>query len=128
MSPHSWTKTQEREKYMSKEGPTSAIGGLVLSILGAMVILIDAIAYLMVGNGLAGILGIVFVILILIFAFMAFFTKGQVELISAMLVFIVGFIVMIAAGSLLADIIAILAALVVVFGGILLFPRKPTSK
>jgi hypothetical protein len=112
---------------MSTAKPTNAIAGLVLSIVGATIILIDAIAYLIGGNVLVGIIGALLSILILIFAFVAYFAKGVAALVSSMLVFLFGFIVMAAAGVLLVDFIAILAAFVAVVGGILLVPRKPAS-
>jgi hypothetical protein len=49
-------------------------------------------------------------------------------LISSLIVVVIAFIVMGAAGALIADVIAILAVFVSLLGTILMLPRKPASK
>ena len=83
------------------------------------------------GDGLAGIIGIVFFILILVFAFMAYSMKEkQTKLISSFALMIMGFIIMILSIALINPlefiviVMAIVGGLFAVFGGILMVPRK----
>lgn len=105
--------------------------GLVLSLIGGIVIILDAIAALVIGDALAGIIGIIFSILILIFAFMGYIAKEkETAMISGLLVMIIGFIVMIASVALMSPfefiliVIAIIGGFLATMGGILTVPRK----
>ena len=99
---------------------TKPVIGFVLSLFGAIITLVDAIVYLIIEHDeLVGILGVIFAILVLVFASMGYFTKEKaMRLTSGLVVLIIGFIVMIAGGSLLTDFIAIGAGLLIALGGI----------
>jgi hypothetical protein len=105
---------------------TKPIIGYVVSLIGGLIILLAAIVYLATGNPVAGIVGIIFVILIIIFArrgYLATDKKTQ-QLYGAIPMFI-GFIVMIASGTLLAfDLTVIIAGFLTAIGGALISAGK----
>jgi hypothetical protein len=104
----------------------SPIIGLVVSLIGGAIIFLAAIVYLIIGNPVAGILGIVFVILIIIFAnrgYRATDKKSQ-QIYGAIPMFI-GFIVMIASGTLLAfDLVVLIGGFLTAIGGALISAGK----
>ena len=99
--------------------------GLIVSLLGALVISVTAIAYFIGGNALAGVLGIIFVILTVIFGRQAYLTEvKKVRTFYGMVPMVIGFIVMTAGGSLLSDYVVILGGFFMTAGGILLSSEK----
>ena len=110
---------------------TSSIIGFVLGLIGGIIIVLDGVAALLVGDALTGIIGIVFFVLILVFAVVGYAVKQrETKLISSMMLMIFGFIIMILSPILISPfefiiiVIAILGGLLSAFGGILMVPRK----
>jgi hypothetical protein len=128
-SPHPWTETGEREKYVP-EG-MNPIVGLLLGIIGGVIIVLGSVLAFLVGDLSTGIIGIVFFILILLFAVMGYAVKQrETKLVSGLVLMIIGFVAMILSPILINPlefiiiVMAILGGLLTVFGGILMIPRK----
>jgi hypothetical protein len=128
-SPYPWTETSEREKYMP--AGINPMIGFVLGLVGGIIIVVDAVVALLIGDVLTGIIGIVFFILILAFAVVGYASKQhEMKLVSSMFLMILGFVIMILAPVLISPfeftiiVIAIVGGLLTVFGGILMIPRK----
>ena len=109
----------------------SPIGGLVLGLVAAIIIVLDSVFAFAWPDVLTGIIGIVFFILILLFAVLGYAIKShEMKLVSSMFLMLLGFIIMILAPVLISPfefliiVIAILGGLLSVFAAILMFPRK----
>ena len=104
--------------------------GLVLSLVGGILAILDTIIFFVVKDSTSGIVGIVLTILVFILAFMGYFVKTkEPRWVSGMMLMIFGFIIMIATFlvspfEFIEKVIAIIAGLLVVFGGILSIPKK----
>lgn len=108
-----------------------SIIGFVLGLIGGIIIGLDAVVALLIGDTLTGIIGIIFFFLILAFAVVGYALKQrETKMIFSMLLMIFGFVIMILAPVLISPfeftiiVIAILGGLLTVFGGILMVPRK----
>jgi hypothetical protein len=108
--------------------------GFVLGLIGGIIIVLDAVAALVIGDTLTGMIGIVFFILILLFVLMGYVVKEkEMRLVSSLVLMILGFIIMILAPILISIyefviiIIAILGGLFTALGAILMVPRKKTA-
>lgn len=100
--------------------------GFIASLFGALIIFIAAIVYFALGNATAGIVGIVFVIASGIFAYMGYVTleKKKQQLYGA-IPMLIGFIIMIATGTLLGfDIVVLIGGFIIAIGGILITSGK----
>jgi hypothetical protein len=129
-------KSSNRIREGNRDTPkpqSKAIVGLALDLIGAIIILVDAIPYVALGDrGLLGglyspifgIYGTVFAITILVFAFIGYFAKGPVTMLLGVLMALIGFVVMIAAYVLAFDFLAVFAGLIAALGGILTVPGK----
>jgi hypothetical protein len=113
---------------------TNPIIGFVLGLIGGIIIVLDSVVALVIGDTLTGIIGIVFFILILVFVLMGYVVKQkEMRLVSSLVLMVIGFIIMILAPILISIyefaiiIIAILGGLLTVLGAILMVPRKKTA-
>jgi membrane-bound ClpP family serine protease len=106
---------------------------LALDLIGGIIILVDAIPYVALGDrGLLGglyspifgIYGTVFAITILVFAFIGYFAERPLTTLLGVLMAAIGFVVMIAAYMLAFDFVSVFAGLIAALGGILMIPRK----
>ena len=100
--------------------------GFILSILSGLIIFVAAIVYLAVGNPVAEVLGIIFVIAGVFFAIKGYgaIDKKMRNLYGAIPMFI-GFIIMIADGSLLGfDLAVLLGGFAMTLGGIFISAGK----
>ena len=96
-----------------------------IDLAGAAIIFLAAIAYLIAGNGVAGVLGIIFAVLTGFFGRRAYLaTAKQDKMINGMITMVIGFVVMGAGGALLADYVVILGGFLMTMGGILLSSGK----
>ena len=119
-----WTKTRERENMSTAK--TKPIIGYVVSLIGGIIIFLAAIVYLELGNPVAGIVGIIFVILVIIFARRGYHASDRkAQQIDGTIPMFIGFIIMIASGTLLAfDFTVIIGGFLLATGGALISGGK----
>jgi hypothetical protein len=115
---------------MSKENTTNTTIGFILAFIGALILIIDAVAFHLAANARYAAAGILLGLLILLFSFRAYTTKGRSSLGYNLLVIIIGIIAMILVGIILYifDIITILGGLVAALGGIFSVLGKRATK
>jgi predicted anti-sigma-YlaC factor YlaD len=100
--------------------------GLIVTVIGMAVIFLSAIGYLIFGNAVAGIIGIIFVALIAYFLRRGWnATDQQSRQLAAFTPFIIGWIIMILDGTALNfDLGVLLGGLLLVIGGAVLISNK----
>ncbi len=100
--------------------------GFGVSVFSGVIIFVAAIVYLVTGNPVAGIVGVVFVILSLFFARRGYLAINKKDkTIYGMIPMFIGFVIMIACGTLLAFNLAVLiGGFLMTVGGILISAGK----
>ena len=100
--------------------------GLIITVIGTLIIFVDAVIYVAIGNATVGIVGILFVILIAYFL-----RQGQTKSdarskqLAGLLPFFIGWIILILLGTVLAfDPVVLVGGLLLVIGGVTLAAGK----
>ena len=100
--------------------------GLIITLIGTLIIFVDAVIYVAIGNATVGIVGILFVILIAYFL-----RQGQTKSdarskqLAGLLPFFIGWIILILLGTVLAfDPVVLVGGLLLVIGGVTLAAGK----
>jgi hypothetical protein len=100
--------------------------GYLLSLIGGVLTFLSGIAYFVLGNPVAGALGVVFAILIIFFA-RRMFAAADVKKVGffGFIPFVLGWFILIASGTLLPfDIVVSIAGLLTVVGSVSLFSGR----
>jgi hypothetical protein len=100
--------------------------GYVLSLIGGVLIFLSGVGYFVLGNAVAGILGLVFGVLVVVYARRIYGATDMRKLgLAGVIPFFIGWIVLMASGTLLPfDLVVSLAGFLTIVGSVGQFAKR----